>query len=177
MEMAWRSITQGLDNMTHLLSTNLGEHTQQFQTEPQIPLNKIIDIHRRFSELMPEISSLRTLYILKLHAYHVHTSKIQKLLQSSQVTESQWTNLKGRYEALSFISAHLTPWNTAWTKWVVASKSYDNARRSLEVFEDELARLEIIRASCLAFLLYNGAIIGHMDLEMYPYYSEVQILF
>ena len=186
MEMGWRSITQGLDNMTRLLSTNLGQHTQQSQTEPQIPLNEIIDVHRRFSELISEILSLQNLYILNIFPYHVHRYEMQILLQSSQLTESQLTNLKGRYEALSFLSAYLTPWKTACTKWVVASKPYDDARRSLEIFEDELSRLEIIRTrllgsnwslACLAFLLYNGVIIGHMDLEMYPYYSEVRIHF
>ena len=146
MEMGWSSITQGLENMTHILSTNLVQHTQQFQTKPQIPLNEIIDIQRRFSNLTLEISTLTTLYVLNLHRYYEYISKTQKSFQSSHLTESQWTNLKGRYEALSLLSANLTPEKAAWTKWVNASKSYDDARRGLEVFEDEFSRLDVIRA-------------------------------
>ena len=146
MEMGWSSITQGLENITHILSRNLVHQTQEFQRGPQIPLNEMIDIQRRFSKLNLEISTLTTLYVLNLHRYHDHTSKIQKSLQSSHLTERQWTDLKGRYEALFLLSANIKPEKAAWTKWVDASKSHDDARRGLDVFEDEFSRLGVIRA-------------------------------
>ena len=134
MDMGWKSITQGLENTFHVLS------------EPEIPLNEIVNIQSRFSNLTLEISTLSTLYVRNLHRYHEHESKTQKLLQTSHLTESQWTDLIGRYEALSFLSANLTPEKAAWTKWVDASKTDDYARRGLKVFEAELSRLDIMRA-------------------------------
>ena len=161
MEKGWSSITQGLENMTHLLSTNLDQHAQPSQTEPQIPQDGIIDIQTRFSDLTLEISTLKSLYLRNLHRYHEHTSKTQKSLQSSQLTESQQNVLKGRYEALALLFPNLTPEEAAWTAWVDASKSHDDADRGLEIFKDESSRLDDVQArvkeikrnlDCLAFV-------------------------
>ena len=70
--------------------------------------------------LTPEISTLKTRYVLSLPRYHEHFSTTQKSLQNSELTKSQWTNLKGRYEALSLLSPNLAPDEAAWTAWVNA---------------------------------------------------------
>ena len=161
IEQGWRSITQGFENMTHLLSTNLDQHAQSFPAEPQIPQDKIIDIKTRFSYLTLEISTLKSLYLGNLRQYHKHISRTYKSLQSSTLTKSQRTSLRGGYEALALLSAKLTPEKAAWTAWVDASKSHDGAIRGLEVFEDENSRLDEVQATvkeinrnidCLAFL-------------------------
>lgn len=161
MEKDWSSITQGLENMTHLLSTNLDQHAQPSQTEPQIPQDGMIEIQTRFSNLTLEISTLKSLYLRNLHRYHEHISKTQKTLQSSHLTEHQRNALKGRYEVLALFFPILTREKAAWTAWVDASKSHDDAARGLEVFEDESSRLDEVEArvkeinrnlACLAFL-------------------------
>lgn len=161
MEKGWSSITQGLENMTHLLSTNLDQHAQPSQTEPQIPQDGIIDIRARFSDLTLEISTLKSLYLRNLQRYHEYISKTQNSLQSSHLTESQRNVLKGRYEALALLFPNLRPEKAAWTAWVDASKSHDDADRGLEVFEDESSRLDEVQArvkeinrnlDCLAFV-------------------------
>lgn len=147
METGWSSIAQGLERMTYILSTDLAQHPQRLQKiEPQIPLNMIIDIQILFSNLTLEISTLTTLYVVNLHRYHEHTLKTQKSLQGKHLTERQWTDLRGGYEGLSLLSAIFTPEKAAWTKWIDVSKSHDDARRGLEVFEDEFSRLDVIRA-------------------------------